>query len=760
MTDSLTVSQSLTQGRAAISRFVTFLCLPLFLTLYLFYSQTHSWSFAKTAAITFATVVVLRALLDYILKRVLPAPALFGIDDPEVRADDVLMKRRAWFWKFWTKVGVFYSTLCGIKALTGHNSFVHEFTTIAPHLLSVFSHPAMLLQAVQVVGLFAVNFLIFMGPMIAMNVSQIKVFEPGDVDLGVKFEDVRGQAEAKEEVRRIVEIWENGDSFRELGGKPDKGLLLVGGAGTGKTMLAKAIATSFNAPFVFIPGSGFAATFIGVDVIVVRYMARKAKKAARKWGGTAIVFIDEIDAVGRRRQGLQGGQVGGGIGMFGGMGMGGMALNQLLVVMDSIDGPPALRQWLTRKINTTLDAMYFVPRRIAIGRKNIEGTHGAVGTTSDHPYLRQTRYLSLRLPKTKPRKDQNVFFIGATNINLEELDPALIRAGRMGRHIYFRTPTKDDRKDVLDLYIKKVSHVPDLDRPERRDELARITQGVSPASLEQICSMALVAARNDGRTQFGFDDFVDALTTLESGTAVGIDYTADETRAVALHEAGHATASHIYAPEQESSRLSIRMRGNSLGHHQSFAKEEKFGAWRSEDFAQLVRGLAAMAAEYVFYGENGRGVVGDLGMVTSLANMMVSRVGMTPYFTKVPDYEVTPPMAEQRIVPRTNEEKVLAQFEFVGKRLLATVDSPYGAVGKLDGEKNKYAAQFVGHAFVTAWNFVRINKDKVEAVANDLIEKKEIFGDDLTTLLDAQALEKFDHLKLDNFLDLEAWPVL
>jgi ATP-dependent Zn protease len=114
-------------------------------------------------------------------------------------------------------------------------------------------------QAIQVIGLFAVNFLIFMGPMLAMNISQIKVFEPGDVNLGVKFEDVRGQKEAKEDVRRVIEIWESGDDFRALGGKPDKGLLLMGQAGTGKTMLAKAIATSFNAPFVFIPGSGFAA---------------------------------------------------------------------------------------------------------------------------------------------------------------------------------------------------------------------------------------------------------------------------------------------------------------------------------------------------------------------------------------------------------------------------------------------------------------------------------------------------------------------
>lgn len=726
--------------RKQLSTLVTILCLPLLITLFVFFSSTHNWSYPKTALITLATVVVLRAVLDWGLRKITPPETLFGVDDPKAREDDILTKRRVWFWKSWAKAGLYYGALCGFLALKHHASFVHEFTTVAPHVLNGVAHPAMLLQAVQVVGLFAVNFLIFMGPMVAMNISQIKVFEPGDVNLGVKYSDVRGQAEAKEEIKRVVEIWEAGDDFVKHGGKKERGLLLVGSPGTGKTMVGKAIATSFNAPFVFIPGSGFAATFIGVDVMVVRYMARKAKKAARKWGGTAIVFIDEIDAVGRRRQGLQGGQAMGGVGMFGGMGMGGMALNQLLVVMDSIDGPPFMRQFLTRKINTILDASYIVPRRIRIGNK----------TSDKYPTDVTPRYLSLRIPAAKPRKDQNVFFIGATNVNLEELDPALIRAGRMGRHIYFRTPTKADRKDVLDLYIGKVSHVPDLDRDERRDELARITQGVSPASLEQICSMALVTARNDGRTAFTFNDFVDALTTLESGTAVGIDYTEDETLAVALHEAGHATASHVYAPEQESSRLSIKMRGHSLGHHQSFAKEEKFGAWRSEDFGQLVRGLAAMATEYIFYDENGRGVSGDLAMSSGLARVMAGRVGMTPYFTTYPEDE-----RQEAIDARA----VLTKFEFVGRRLLVNSDAVMGAP-QIDREKEKLAAQFLGHAFVTAWNFIRQNKDQVQAVADRLVKEKEIFGDDLNDLLDSQKLVKFDHLDLNNFLHIEAWPVL
>ena len=145
------------------------------------------------------------------------------------------------------------------------------------------------------------NFVILFGPLLLMNLSQIQAFEPGDAEWGVKLADVRGQVEAKEEVRRVVSIWQSGEAFERAGGKRERGLLFLGAPGTGKTMLAKALATGFNSPFISIPGSGFAATFIGIDAIIVRILARRAKKLARKWGGQCIVFIDEIDAVGMRR---------------------------------------------------------------------------------------------------------------------------------------------------------------------------------------------------------------------------------------------------------------------------------------------------------------------------------------------------------------------------------------------------------------------------------------------------------------------------
>ena len=152
--------------------------------------------------------------------------------------------------------------------------------------------------------LFLANFLILFGPMLILGIQQIKAYEPGDADWGVKLADVRGQAEAKEEITRVVSLWQSGEEFVKAGGKRERGVLFLGAPGTGKTMLSKGIATSFNCPFVTIPGSGFAQT-LHRHGRGARALARvEGARLARKWGGQCIVFIDEIDAVGMRRQAL------------------------------------------------------------------------------------------------------------------------------------------------------------------------------------------------------------------------------------------------------------------------------------------------------------------------------------------------------------------------------------------------------------------------------------------------------------------------
>ena len=335
---------------------------------------------------------------------------------------------------------------------------------------------------------------------------------------------------------------------------------------------------------------------------------------------------------------------------------------------------------------------------------------------------------------------------------LDRLDPALIRPGRMGRHVWFRTPTKQDRLDVFDLYITKVSHEADLDTPKRRDEIARITNGYSPAMIEQVCSMALTLAHHEGRDRFAWGDLVEAMTTIESGTAIGIEYIASETRAVAIHEAGHAAAGHVFMKGAESTRLSIRMRGGSLGHHQALEKEERFSRFRSDEMARLVWTLGAMAAEHVFYGENSNGVGGDVQSATAQAAWMVGASAMGPE-----PFTVTPLDDESEEEAR---ERVLKRFEEIGLQIMNRTsgggpfsDNPIaGVLG--DRDKRQTAAQILGQAYVSAHNLVLHNKDAVEKIADELVVRREVFGDELVEILDGAKLQ----LPAIDYANEDAWP--
>jgi SpoVK/Ycf46/Vps4 family AAA+-type ATPase len=419
-------------------------------------------------------------------------------------------------------------------------------------------------------------------------------------------------------------------------------------------------------------------------------------------------------------------------GMFGGGGQ--LALNQLLVVMDGIDNPPFFARMMTSTVNKVLDAIYIVPRRV--GR------------------------MSLRMPHVKPSSSQ-IYFIGATNVPMEMLDPALTRPGRMGRHVWFRTPTKADRLDIFDLYLAKVSHDEDLDTEKRRDELARVTNGYSPAMIEQVCSMALTIAHHDQRLAFSWDDIVEAMTTVESGTAIGTDYVPDETRAVAIHEAGHAAAAHVYMEGTESTRLSIRRRGAALGHHQAREKEERFSSWRSDEQAQLVWALGAMAAERVFYGQNSTGVGGDVQSATGRAAWMVGACGMAPEAPELNGRSNGKVARTTTKAAETKRDDIMKRFEQIGLQIMNRTggsllehDPVSGVLN--DPSKRALAAQLLGQAYVTAYALISHNQEAVEQIAEALIEKKELFGDELVEILDNAKLQipKIDLEKA------EAWPAV
>jgi cell division protease FtsH len=737
------------------------------------------------------SVAAFRGLVDIVAHWVIPSPSLYGAE-AELAEGDVVSRRRLWYWrKLYRRVivlGGIFLIAAGITAVASDESLGQGALDVLNAVPSLIAQAPALFATFFV--LFLINFGILFGPLIFLGAQQIKTYEPGDADWGVKLGDVRGQAEAKEEITRIVSLWQSGEDFVKAGGKRERGVMFLGSPGTGKTMLSKAIATSFNCPFVTIPGSGFAQTFIGMDAVLVRYLARKARKQAAKWGGQCIVFIDEIDAVGMRRQALQGagrfapqwgpkamhelaffGPDGAltpdgdivieseawrerlfeqrapartnpypGIyakldraarmmipGMMGGMG-GGLALNSLLVVMDGIDDPPFTKRFTTNRVNTFLDALYFVPQKV-----------GPV---------------KLRLRPPKPRKDE-IYFIGATNVPMEALDPALVRPGRMGRHVYFRTPTWEDRRDIFDLYLAKVAHEEELDEPARRDELARITNGYSPAMIDQVCSMGLTYAHADGRERFGWKDLVEAMTVVEAGVAVGQPYAKHEERSIAIHEAGHAVCSHLYNENLLSTRLSIRRRGDSGGHHQAMRIEDRFVSWRSEEVANLIHTVGAMAAELVFYGQNTTGVGGDVASVTMRAAGMVGFAAMAPAPVDLSDRIEDP---ETR---REEEQRIEERFVKLGNTIMhrsgsGMLDAQPLAATLGDPAKRRMVAMLLGQAMVVAYATIVQNKDATERVADVLVEQRELYGDEVVQLLDSVQLRKPEI----DVLEDSTWPAI
>ena len=399
--------------------------------------------------------------------------------------------------------------------------------------------PQMMILMLQLPLFFLFNFLIFFGPLLFFGIKQMKGYEPGDADWGVKLTDVRGQAEPKEEVTRVISLWQSGEEFEKSGGKRERGLLFLGAPGTGKTMLSKAIATSFNSPFVLMPGSGFAQTFIGMDVVVVMFLISKARRLARKWGGQCIVFIDEIDAVGMRRQALQGGAGGGGFAkpvegpgsfhdhsFYGPMGA-------LTSTGDLILETRAWRERLFAARAPEVGSIYppalaapgpdgpglHVPRHGRDGRR--DGAQPAAGADGRRRRPAVHAQVLHQPHQHVPRRDLHRPAAHRQALAAHAPAQAPLRAGLLHRRDQRpdRRPrpgahppgahgpahlvphaTKDDRKDIFELYMAKVDHDPELDTDRRRDELARITNGYSPAMIEQVCSMALTYAHSEGRT--------------------------------------------------------------------------------------------------------------------------------------------------------------------------------------------------------------------------------------------------------------------
>ena len=295
--------------------------------------------------------------------------------------------------------------------------FVPNYDTAMPYVL----YGAYLLFQL----LFAVLFMIIQFAALFWFLGRGRTYWVMPGETGVGFKDYRGQKDVLETAERWVTLLRGVKDFKRMGGEVSRGLLLVGPPGTGKSYLAQAIATEAGVPFGYTSAASFRAMFMGMDVLIVWRLYRKARNLAKKHGA-CILFIDEIDAIGAARTS---GMMGGG-GLMGGFMGGGGALNQLLMEMD----PPRLNEgWKDRLL-----------RRLGI----------------------------LRRPAIRP----NVVTMGATNI-VETLDAALLRAGRFDRQLTIDAPDAEGRKDIIEYYLSKVRHE---DMPI--DRMAGDTIGYTPVS--------------------------------------------------------------------------------------------------------------------------------------------------------------------------------------------------------------------------------------------------------------------------------------
>ena len=445
-------------------------------------------------------------------------------------------------------------------------------------------HPGANLAAfrgVVVQGLVLVGFIIvqFVAMFWFLARGNDYVIYPNEYD--VSFDDVRGQPAAVDATKEVLRVFQGFKDFKQMGGYPPHGILFEGPPGTGKTLMAKAIAGATGVPFLFATGSGFSNMFLGIGNLKVRRLFTKARNMSDKYGG-AVIFIDEIDAVGARggvsdrsapREGTDRFVMGAGMNGGGGMGV----INELLVQMDGFTVPRGL--W------------------------------------------RHVRRIVLRSRPKVPF--YNILVIAATN-RASSLDPALLRPGRFDRKIHVGLPDSEGREDIARYYLAKVRH-----EPIDFSKLARMTVGYSPAMIKNIVNEALLFALQDGRDALRWDDLWQAKLTEEIGLKQPVKYSDREKEMVAVHEAGHAVTSYaLQRGERQIQVITIQKRESALGLVSSQAIEEMYLSTQKQLLAQVQVSLAGLVAEEIWFGQTTSGPSSDLVNATRIAAVYVGLYGM------------------------------------------------------------------------------------------------------------------------------------
>jgi len=455
--------------------------------------------------------------------------------------------------------------------------------------------------------------------------SKAKLQEPEKQD--TRYDDVAGLDNAKKELREVIDFLKEPDRFEEIGAKLPKGILLVGPPGTGKTLLARAVAGEADVPFYSISGSDFMEMFVGVGAKRIRDMFKKAKERS-----PSIIFIDELDSIGRRR----------GAGLGGGHDEREQTLNQLLSELDGFE------------------------------------------------------------------PTENVVVIAATN-RPDILDKALLRPGRFDRRITVNIPTQKARLEILKIHAKNKQLADDVDM----EDVARSTPGFSGADLENLLNEASLYAGREKRKKIKMEDIDKARDKVMMGLErEGVQIDSEEKKMLAYHEAGHALVAAVLPHSDPIHKVSIIPRGKAMGVTQQFPEKEKYIYRKEYLMDRLAVIMGGRAAEELVFETATSGAKDDLQQVAKLSRKMVLEWGMSERF--------------QHLSFGGEEEEV-----FLGRDMSRKQEYSDSTAREIDEEVQKITKE----AFNRALDTLKKHRDVLDNVAERLLEKEEIPGDEVKKLL-------------------------
>jgi cell division protease FtsH len=488
----------------------------------------------------------------------------------------------------------------------------------------------LILSILLMLGFIGFLFLIFrqmqVGNQQAFNFARSRARRYDQNQPRVTFEDVADLEEAKEELKEVIEFLKNPQRFQALGAKVPKGVLLMGPPGSGKTLLARAVAGEAGVPFFHVSGSEFVEMFVGVGAARVRDLFEQAKA-----NRPCIIFIDELDAVGRLR--------------FAGIGGGHdereQTLNQLLVEMDGLE------------------------------------------------------------------QNSGIIVVAATN-RPDVLDPALLRPGRFDRRIVIDYPDAKGREAILRVHLRGKPLADDVDI----EKLAKQTAGFSGADLANMVNEAAILAARKNKTKIEMSDLLEALEKVIAGPEKKSRLiTEKEKRILAYHESGHALVSKLLKV-REVTKVTIIPRGLALGYTLNLPQEDRYLMTRKELLDEMTVMLAGRAAEEVVFGEVTTGAQNDLERVTELARKMVCEFGMS-----------------ERLGPVTLGRK--AGPIFLGRDIVEDRNYSEAVANEIDREVRR----IVEECYERAKRLLQENRHLLDAIANRLLEKETIDGEELDELL-------------------------